>query len=347
VSADAAWVSGLEDRARGTMPAPLFEYVSQGARDGLSTAEAVEAWRRVRLRPHVLRDVTTVDPGVVLLGRRHAVPFGVAPTTLQRAVHPEGERAMARAVAAADGVLVVSSNAGTAFAEVGATGVRWWVQCYLPADRTLAEPLLRRAVDAGADAVVLTVDTPVVGTKYAREPGAPVVWETVDPAMLRVNFDAGYADAPGAEKALDLGPHDIDWLATITGLPVVVKGVLRGDDAERAVDAGAAAVWVSNHGGRQLDRTVATAVALPQVVHALDGRAPVYVDGGVRSGLDVVAALALGADAVLLGRSPVFALTEGEGGVRRLLTELTTQTVEAMRLCGAPDVGALRGLATL
>lgn len=347
MSAEAAWVAGLEDRARSTLPAPVFDYVAQGARDGLSAAEAVEAWRRVRLLPRVLRDVTTVDPGVVLLGRRHAVPFGVAPTTLQRAVHPEGERAMARAVAAADGVLVVSSNAGTAFADIGATGVRWWVQCYLPADRTLAEPLLRRAVDAGADAVVLTVDTPVVGTKYAREPGTPVVWETVDPALLRVNFDDGYDDAPGAEKALDLGPHDIDRLASTTGLPVVVKGVLRGDDAVRAVDAGAAAVWVSNHGGRQLDRAVATAAALPEVVRALDGRAPVYVDGGVRSGLDVVAALALGADAVLLGRPPVFALTEGEGGVRRLLGELATQTVEAMRLCGAPDAAALRGVATL
>ena len=142
--------------------------------------------------------------------------------------------------------------------------MRWWLQAYLPADRTLAEPMLERAVAAGAEAVVLTVDTPVVGTKYAE--GEQVIWDVIDPARLGVNFDPGYDDRPGAEKATDLGPHDLGWLAEVSGLPVVVKGVLRADDARRCVQAGAQAVWVSNHGGRQLDRAASTVSALGAVV---------------------------------------------------------------------------------
>ncbi|QCW50414.1 alpha-hydroxy-acid oxidizing protein [Nocardioides dongxiaopingii] len=341
---DARWVSELEELARARLSPPLFAYLAQGARDGRTASRAVEAWRDVVLHPHVLRDVTEVDTSVELLGRRHPTPVGVAPSTLQRVVHPDGELAMARAVAASDGLVVVSSNAGTPFAEIGATGVTWWVQCYLPEDRSLAVPLLRRAVDAGASAVVLTADTPVVGTKYPGSPEADVIWDVVDPAVLRVNFDPGYESAPGAGKARDLGVRDMEWLGSLIGLPVVVKGVLRPDDADRVVEAGAAAVWVSNHGGRQLDRAPATAAVLPAVRAVVAGRAQVYVDGGVRDGLDVLTALALGADAVFLGRLPLYALVDGEPGVRRMLAEMTAQTTESMRLAGARDVGDTRDL---
>ena len=344
MSDEARWLESLEERARASLPAPVLDYLLQGARSSVTTAEAVEAWRSFRFRPRVLHDVTHVDVGVDVLGHRLDVPWGVAPTTLQRAVHPEGEVAMAQATASVGAVMVVSSNAGTPFAEIGATGVHWWLQAYLPADRTLAEPVLERAVAAGARAVVLTVDTPVVGTKYAA-PGTDVVWDSVDPALLRVNFDPGYDDQPGSEKALDLGPHDIGWLADRTGLPVVVKGVLRSEDALRSVQAGASAVWVSNHGGRQLDRAEATADCLPEVVAAVGDRAEVYVDGGVRSGLDVLAALSLGADLVFLGRPPVLALVDGAPGVVRMHRELLVQTVEALRLAGARTVSDTRALA--
>ena len=346
MSTEALWLAGLESSARRRLPAAVFDYISQGARDGVTAARATAAWRDFDLHPRVLRDVTSVDISAEVLGRRQAVPFGVSPSTLQRAVHPDGELAMARALAAHDGLMVVSSNAGTAFADIATTGVRWWVQCYLPADRSLAVPLLQRAVDSGATAVVLTVDTPVVGTKYRRTPESELIWDVVDPALLRVNFDAGYDAAPGAAKALDLGPADIDWLGTTTGLPVVVKGVLRADDAGRAVDAGAAGVWVSNHGGRQLDGAVCTAHVLHDVSVAVDGRTDVYVDGGVRSGLDVVTGLALGADAVFLGRPPLYALADGESGVRRMAAEMALQTLEAMRLTGSASVCDTRDLAT-
>lgn len=328
---DARWLSGLEEQARARLPGPVLEYVVGGARDGRTAAAAPGQWSDLALHPHVMRDVTEVDLTTDLLGHRLDLPWGVAPTTLQRAVHPEGEVAMARATAEAGGVLVVSSNAGSTFTEIAATGVHWWLQVYLPADRTLAVPLLDRAVASGAAAVVLTVDTPVVGTKYhAAEP----VWDVIDPGLLRVNADPGHEALPGAEKARDLGPHDLDWLAEHTGLPVVVKGVLRPDDAVRCVQAGAQAVWVSNHGGRQLDRAVGTAAVLGAVIDAVAGRAEVYVDGGVRQGLDVVAALAGGADAVFLGRTPLLALTDGAEGVGRMHREMAVQVIEALRLAG-------------
>ena len=338
-----SWLTGLEERAREVLSPPVFEYVATGARDGVSAREA--GWDRVRFLPRVLRDVTDLDLTTMLLGRPCAVPWGVAPTSLQRSVHPDGELAMARACVAADTVMVVSSNAGTPFADIGETGVRWWLQAYLPADRTLAEPLLRRAVEGGAEAVVVTVDTPVVGTKYAA--GEQVVWDVVDVDDLRVNFDPGYEDATGSEKATDLGPHDLGWLAEVSGLPVVVKGVLRGDDARRCVQAGASAIWVSNHGGRQLDRAATTSSALPGVATAVQGDAEVYVDGGVRSGLDVLAALSLGADAVFLGRLPVWALVDGEAGVTRLHAELREETAEAFRLAGCRVPADARGIAVV
>lgn len=338
------WLAGLEERAREALPGPVFEYVAQGARESVAAAEAAAAWRAVRFKPRTLTGVTAVDTSVSFLGTPSRLPWGVAPTTLQRAVHPKGELAMARACSGADALLVVSSNCGTRFADIGATGVRWWLQVYLPSDRSLAEPMLDRAVAAGVEAVVLTVDTPVVATKYAV--GEPV-WDVVDPGLVRVNFDDGYDEMAGAEKATDLGPHDLGWLAERSGLPVLVKGVLRADDARRCVDAGARAVWVSNHGGRQLDRAASTASCLPEVVAAVGGEVEVYADGGIRSGLDILAALALGAHAVFLGRLPVWALVDGEAGVARLHADLLEETVEALRLAGCATLADARGIAVL
>ena len=331
------FADGLEDRARAALPESVHRYVRQGARDGLTTSEATAAWDAFRFLPQVLRDVTEVDVRTSLLGTEVRTPVAVAPTTMQRAAHPDGEVAMARAVAAEGSLMVLSSNAGSTFEDVSATGVDWWLQMYVTADRTTCEPLLERAVAAGAKAVVLTADTPVVGTKYDGD--APTVWDEADPSWLHANFTPGYGDSAGDEKATDLGAQDVDWLATTTGLPVVVKGVLRPDDARRCVDAGASAVWVSNHGGRQLDHAAATAVCLEAVAGAVGHGAEVYVDGGLRTGLHVLAALALGARAAFLGRSPLYALAAaGPHGVRRLLRELTDEVTDAMTLAGCASV---------
>jgi 4-hydroxymandelate oxidase len=201
--------------------------------------------------------------------------------------------------------------------------------------------LLHRALEAGAEAVVMTLDTPVVATKFAV---GEHVWDFVDPGLVRVNFDEGFDAEPGAAKATDIGPEDIVWVAERTGLPVVAKGVLRPDDAKRCVEAGARAVWVSNHGGRQLDRAAPTSACLPGVLDSVGGSAQVYVDGGIRSGLEILAALALGADAVFLGRLPMWALVEGESGVTRMHADLLEEVVEAFRLAGCARVADAPGL---
>jgi 4-hydroxymandelate oxidase len=324
------WLVGLEERARASLPEAIYHYIATGSGTSVSAREASAAWERFRFLPRVLTDVSEIDLRTSILGHEYAVPWGVAPTTLQRAVHPDGELAMARACAYAGALLVVSSNCGTPFAEIADTGVDWWLQAYLPFDRRLAESMLRRAVEANARAIVLTVDTPVVAAKRT----AVDVFDVVDPAMLRANFDLGYEQVPDSYKSTSLTTSDIHWLTAYTRLPVVVKGVLRKDDAERCVAAGANAIWVSNHGGRQLDRAATTARCLSGVVKTVGSAAEVYVDGGVRSGLDVLTALSLGATGVFSGRDPLYALVSGESGVIRWHSELRTELEEALRLGG-------------
>lgn len=330
----------LEARAREVLAEPVMRYLRQGARDGVSSAEATAAWDRFRFLPHVLRDVSRVDTGTSVLGTAVRSPLAVAPTTMQRAAHPDGELAMARGAHSAGALMVLSSNAGSTFEDVAATGVDWWLQLYVTAEREACRPLLRRAADNGARAVVLTVDTPVVGTKY--DGADPTVWDVAEPGWLRANFATDDDGVAGGDKATDLGARDVEWLAHESGLPVVVKGVLRPDDARHCVEAGADAVWVSNHGGRQLDGAAATADCLAGVVAEVGSGTEVYVDGGIRSARHVLAALALGASAVFLGRPPVYALAVGgEDGVRRLLAELGDDLTDTLRLCGVPSVGAV------
>lgn len=331
-----SYVAALEERARAQLPDAVHRYFRQGSRDGVTASEAEQAWDEFRLVPRVLRDVSRVRTAVTLLGTEFRTPFGIAPTTMQRAAHPDGELAMARAAAETGSLLVLSSNAGTTFEEVSDTGASWWLQMYVTADRPASKPVLERAVAAGAKALVLTVDTPVVATKLDGD--GETVWDLAQPGWLRVNFPDGYDNAPGHEKASDLGPEDIHWLRDVTGLPVVVKGVLHPIDARRCVEAGAAAVWVSNHGGRQLDYALPTAEALRGVAAAISGEADVYVDGGVRCARHAVVAAALGARAVFLGRPPLYALaTDGRDGVVRLLKELDEELQETLRLAGTAD----------
>jgi 4-hydroxymandelate oxidase len=327
------------DRARERLPAAVFRYFADGAGEGTTAAEAHAAWSAVRFAPRVLRDVSEPTLEVDLLGGRFASPVAVAPSSLQRLAHPDGELAMARAAAATGSLLCVSSNAGTRFEEIAATGVRWWLQLYVPRDRSLVEPLLVRAVEAGASAVALTVDA--AGTRVRAD-----LDQSLDEAAAgyRINHDDPALLGP-AGHAPDLGPADVARVRALTGLPVVVKGVTRADDAAVCVGAGAAAVWVSNHGGRQLDRTVATATALPQVRARLGDEVPAYVDGGIRNGLDALAALALGADAIFLGRLPLYGLAAGgEQGVTEVLSRVNDELASALVRAGCAAPAEARGL---
>jgi 4-hydroxymandelate oxidase len=321
------WLSTLRDEARTRVPPAVWAYVESGAMHGISTAEAAAAWQEVRFRTRVLRGVAEAELGTTLLGSTFASPIAVAPTAMQRAVHPQGERAVAEGAAASGSLHVVSSNSGTAFADL--EGGPWWLQAYLPPERDGIRPVLERAVAAGAVAVVLTADTPFPGPKYGVDDAD---WTGIDLSWWRSNFDEPETEDPWKGA---LTPDDITWLREQAGVPVVVKGVLRGDDAVRCLDAGAEAVYVSNHGGRQLDRSVSTARALPEVVAAVGDRAEVYVDGGIRSGLDAMAALALGARGVFVGRPALYALAvDGGAGVRRLLEELAEELATCLVLAG-------------
>lgn len=335
-----AWLPDLLARAEERLPAPVWRYVMAAAGEGITDAANAEAWSEVRFTPRVWRDVRELDLGLSLHGDGYRLPFGVAPTSLQRAAHDDGELAMARAAAVTGVPHVVSSNAGHRFADIGAAGGPWWLQAYLTADRMASLPMLESAAAAGARAVVLTVDTPFPGTKHDVGDDDFV---DVDLAWHRLNYAGLARSAQRGEWAADLTPSDIAWLRERTGLPVIVKGVLHPDDADAAVGAGAAAVWVSNHGGRQLDRAVATGKALPAVAERIAGRVPVYVDGGVRGGADVFAALALGADAVFLGRLPLLALAAGgEDAVGALLRTIERELEENLRLGGCRNASETR-----
>lgn len=332
---------GLEAAAAAAMDPAAFDYYVGGADDERTVADNVAAWARIRMRPRVLRDVSDVAADTELLGTRLALPFGVAPTAYQRLAHADGEAATARAAAAIGALMVVSTMATTSMEDVAAAapdGTRWF-QLYVHRDRDLTADLVRRAAAAGYGAIVFTVDAPVL----SRRPRDEHNDFDLPPGMEMANLGAAPPNVAGSSLAAYAGHEfdptisfdDIGWIGSLSDLPVLVKGVLRGDDADECIAAGAAGVIVSNHGGRQLDTAVATADALLDVSAAVGGRGPVVVDGGIRRGTDVVKALALGADFVLVGRPVLWGLAAGgEAGVHAVLSGFRAELLRAMALCG-------------
>jgi 4-hydroxymandelate oxidase len=322
-------LTAQRERAMRVLPAEVVDYYAGGAGDEVSLDEAAAAWGALRLRPRVLRDVADVDTSIDLLGSRLATPVLVAPTALHGLAHADGERATASGAAAAGSLTVVFTRSSTRLEDVPAAGP-WWFQAYVMRDRGLTRALVERAEAAGASAVVLTGDTPFLGR---RRTGVPIGTHRL--VNLAQHLSAGDDGGASTEQDPTAGLEAIGELAAASGLPVLVKGVLRGDDARECLAAGAAGVVVSNHGGRQLDRAVATAHALSDVVEAVAGQVPVLVDGGLRSGLDALCALALGAAAVLVGRPVLWALAaDGAAGVEACLRALTDDLAHAMALAG-------------
>lgn len=334
-----ALLAELRDRARASLRPEVWEYYEAGSGDEVTLGEAEAAWRDFRLRPRVLRDVSRVDVGSTLLGTPLASPFVVAPMAFHALAHPDGECATVRGAGDAGCLTVVSTRASRPLEDVAAAATGpWWFQAYLMRDRGLTDALAGRAAAAGAGAVVLTVDTPHVGRKR-RVSGVRI--EVPDDEYL-VNLARhlvpGAVGREAAEQDPAMTPDVVARLAAAGGLPVLVKGVLRGDEAVRCVEAGAAGVVVSTHGGRQLDRALPSAHALADVVAAVGGRVPVLVDGGIRSGTDALVALALGADAVLVGRPVLWALAAGgAAAVTAVLDELAGDLRHVLALAGAPS----------
>jgi len=339
-------IAELERRARRLLAPEVYDYYAGGSGSERTLRAAERAWQQHWLMPRVLRDVAEVDTCVRLPGVPETVartPVAVAPTGFHGLASQEGELATARGAAAAGALMVVSSRSSRRLEDIGKVtadgGGAWWFQVYVMRDRDLTARMVGRAVAAGARALVLTADTPVVGRKR-RDRGEDLITE----AEFTVNTGP-LADPGQAGQAADLTFADIGWLAGLCGLPVLVKGVLRADDARACAAAGAAGVIVSNHGGRQLDRAAPAALALPAVAAELGPGVPVFADGGLRTGEDVLAALGLGARAVFLGRPVLWALAcGGADGVRDLLSGLTSDLAHVMTLAGAPTVAAALGV---
>ncbi len=326
-----------ESRARAMLPAEVFDMMAGGSGREQTLLDNAEGWSRIRLRPRVLRDVSSVDTSLSVLTTPLAHPVLVAPVGYQRLAHPDGEVATAYGARQAGSLFVLSTRSSTPIEVVAEAlaGSPWWFQVYVLADRSRTVDLVHRAREGGCGALVLTCDTPFPGSKPRNRRNG----FSLPPDVQLAGID------PGAAQDRAVTPADIAWLAELTGgLPVVVKGVLRADDAETCLQAGAAGIVVSNHGGRQLDGAVASADALAEVVEAVAGRAEVYVDGGIRSGTDVLRALALGARAVFVGRPVLWGLaTAGAAGVAELLDQLVAELEECLALAGTPRLCDVTG----
>lgn len=319
-----------------------WEYISGGAADELTLRWNRESYDRMRLRPRVLVDVSQIDTRVTLFGRELPFPILLAPTAYHKLAHAEGEIATAKGAAAAGALMVVSTSATTSLEDIAqvARGPLWF-QLYVQRDREFTRALIRRAEAAGYQALVVTVDSPVLGPRY-RETRSKFA---LPPGAERANLK-GLTTATGGHRPTEstiysalLDPKltwkEIEWLRTETKLPLLLKGILTGDDAARGVEVGSAGIIVSNHGGRNLDTVPATIDALPEVATRVGGRVPVLVDGGIRRGTDVVKAIALGAKAVLIGRPYLYGLAVGGAdGVARVVNILRREFEMAMALTG-------------
>ncbi len=333
-----------EAAARGILSPMVLDYISGGSCDEVTLRANRTAFDRWRLVPRVLAGLREVSTETTVLGQDISFPVLIAPSGLHRLAHDEGELATARAAWGAGTIYTMSTAATVPMEEIGREGGPWWFQLYVFSDRGITRDLVERAAAAGASALVVTVDVPLLGRREADErnrfslPDGLIIANLQAPEHRLIpatDGGSGLNTYIGAVWEPALSWDDLDWLASLSPLPVIPKGILHPDDAARAFDHGARAVIVSNHGGRQLDSAVASLDALPAVVSAVAGRGEVLLDGGIRRGTDVLKALALGARAVLIGRPVYWGLAVGgESGVRHILELLRAELALDLLLCG-------------
>jgi (S)-2-hydroxy-acid oxidase len=337
-------VDDFEAAARDLLPRMVFDYYAGGSGDEWTLEENRRAFDRWIIRPRVLVDVANLDTRTTVLGAESPFPVLLAPTAFQRMAHPDGELATARGAKGLDAIMVLSTISTVPLEEVAETGVRGWFQLYVLKDRDITAELVKRAHASGYGAIMLTVDTPILGRRLRDERNR----FALPPGIGLANLEGmGLPDSTGSglfsffldRHDASLSWEDVAWLRSLSPLPVVLKGIVTAEDTRLAVEAGVDAIVVSNHGGRQLDGAPATLDALEEVVDAADGRTEILLDGGVRRGSDVFKALALGARAVMIGRPYLWGLTvDGAAGVRRVLEILRDDFILTMALTGRVGV---------
>jgi 4-hydroxymandelate oxidase len=337
----------LDDLARQTLDPAAYDYIAGGADDEVTLRENRAAFGRWRLRPRYLVDVSHVYLSTTILGQPISFPVLVAPSAYHKLAHPDGELATARACAAT-GTIMISSTASTyPIGEIAAQGAPVWFQLYTYKERAITEMLLAKAVAAGAQALCLTIDVPHIGN---RERDTRNRFTLPNGIVMANLLDADLAQMPRNPDGSGLAAYSmlwdpaltwdvIPWLKSRCNLPIVVKGIMTADDAKLAAENGAAAIVVSNHGGRQLDSVAGTLDVLPEIVDAVGGHLEVLLDGGVRRGTDVLKALALGARAVLLGRPVIWGLAIGGAeGATQVLSALRNELATDMMLAGRTKI---------
>lgn len=351
-------VAEYERYAKATLPRNAHDYYASGSNDMITLRENRDAFSRLRLVPRILVDVSKVSMNTTILGDRVSSPIVIAPTAMQQMAHPDGEAATARAAKRLGALMTLSSWSTLPLEEVAAAapgGLRWF-QLYVYKDRDVTLDLIRRAERAGYKALAVTVDTPILGRREAD-----IKNKFSLPSHLTMgNFKkAGGSHSSGTKSAGKEGSglasyvaslidrtltwEDIKWLKRTTKMKIVIKGVLSPEDALIGVQHGVDAIWVSNHGARQLDTTPSTIEALPDIIRAVAGRCEVYLDGGVSRGTDALKALALGARAVFVGRPSLWGLAHnGEEGVHAIMTLLNEELKLALALAGQVDVHNLK-----
>ena len=342
-------VEDFQELAKATLPPPIYSYITTGSTDEITMRDNVLAFQRLRILPPLLTGVPAADTATTVLKEKISMPILLAPVAAQSLFHPEGILAAARAAKSAGTIMGVSSSGGNSVEEVAeaSSGPKWF-QLYMPKDRAVARRVIERADRAGFKAIVLTVD---LGERKDndRRTGFKLPPKVLRKRLIDVGFSVSdrMTDAEVAafnEKAWDLAMswEVFDWLRSITKLPLLIKGVLRPDDAKKAVAIGLDGIVVSNHGGRRLDGMPPSIEQLPQIVQAVNGKAEIFLDSGIRRGTDVLKAIALGARAVLIGRPYAWALAaRGEAGVARVLELLHEEFVLAMLATGCANVGAI------
>jgi isopentenyl diphosphate isomerase/L-lactate dehydrogenase-like FMN-dependent dehydrogenase len=341
-------VSEYEALARERMSASAYDYYAGGAEDEVTLAANRDAFRAIAIRPRVLAGVSNASTRTTLLGSSLALPVALAPTAFNKLGHADGEIAAARAAGAAGTLMCCSTVSSTPIEDVAAaaTGPLWF-QLYVYRDREVTRDLVRRAEAAGCRALVLTVDTPRLGRRerdlrggFSLPPDIAVanLERYGTPEALRWAGSSTFTEYIHRLMDDSLTWESVEWLRSITTLPILIKGILTGEDATLAIASGAAGLIVSNHGGRQLDGVLASISALPDVARAVGGRVPVLMDGGVRRGTDVFKALALGASAVCIGRAYLWGLAaNGEAGVASVLEMLRAE----LELAGCASIDAI------
>ncbi len=346
-------ISDFEFLAREKLTQLAYDYYSGGAHDEITLRENCDAYKRIFLKYRVLIDVSHRDLSTVVLGNKISMPVMIAPTAFHCLAHTEGELATARAAGDAGTIMILSTFSNSDVEEVVKSSSQpVWFQFYVFKDREVSKALIRRVENAGCKAIVLTVDAPYLGT---REKDVRNSFKLPEGILIKNLIPASKEKLPGSKDSALAGYvadyldpsinwKDIEWIRSVTNLPLLIKGIACAEDALLALESGANGIVVSNHGGRQLDTCRATIDVLPEVVEALQGRMEILIDGGIRRGTDILKAVAMGASAVLVGRPVIWGLAvNGQEGVKSVLDILRTELDLAMALCGCTSIKNING----